>query len=44
MDLPETRRRRLYAERTRDGTLRTPSWRGLRPDIAPRDVMIEEEN
>jgi bifunctional non-homologous end joining protein LigD len=31
----------VYAERTRDGMLRTPSWRGLRPDKAPRDVHVE---
>jgi bifunctional non-homologous end joining protein LigD len=31
----------VYAERTRDGLLRTPSWRGLRPDKAPRDVRPE---
>ena len=34
----------VYAERTRDGLLRTPSWRGLRPDKAPRDVVVEEES
>lgn len=34
----------VYAERTRDGMLRTPSWHGLRPDKAPRDVVIEEES
>lgn len=33
----------VYAERTRDGRLRTPSWRGLRPDKAPRDVVIEQD-
>jgi bifunctional non-homologous end joining protein LigD len=27
-----------YAERTRDGRLRAPSWRGLRPDKAVQDV------
>jgi bifunctional non-homologous end joining protein LigD len=31
----------VYAERTREGMLRTPSWRGLRPDKAPRDVRAE---
>jgi bifunctional non-homologous end joining protein LigD len=31
----------VYAERTREGLLRTPSWRGLRPDKAPSDVVIE---
>jgi bifunctional non-homologous end joining protein LigD len=31
----------VYTERTRDGRLRTPSWRGLRPDKAPRDVRPE---
>lgn len=31
----------VYAERTRDGMLRTPAWRGLRPDKAPRDVHVE---
>ncbi|HEU5429711.1 MAG TPA: non-homologous end-joining DNA ligase [Actinocrinis sp.] len=31
----------VYAERTRDGMLRTPSWRGLRPDKAPDDVKVE---
>jgi bifunctional non-homologous end joining protein LigD len=31
----------VYAERTRDGMLRTPSWRGLRPDKAPGDVKVE---
>ena len=30
-----------YAERTRDGRLRQPSWRGLRPDKAPTDVRPE---
>jgi bifunctional non-homologous end joining protein LigD len=31
----------VYAERTREGMLRTPSWRGLRPDKAPEDVRLE---
>ncbi|HLK42037.1 MAG TPA: non-homologous end-joining DNA ligase [Thermoleophilia bacterium] len=31
----------VYAERTRDGLLRTPAWRGLRPDKEPRDVRPE---
>ncbi|HZP52064.1 DNA ligase [Actinocrinis sp.] len=31
----------VYAERTRDGMLRTPSWRGLRPDKTPHDVHVE---
>ncbi|HEU5355809.1 MAG TPA: non-homologous end-joining DNA ligase [Actinocrinis sp.] len=31
----------VYAERTRDGMLRTPSWRGLRPDKAPGEVRLE---
>ncbi len=31
----------VYAERTRDGRLRTPSWRGLRPDKSPADVVTE---
>lgn len=30
-----------FSERTRDGMLRTPSWRGLRPDKAPGDVKVE---
>lgn len=30
-----------YAERTPDGRLRHPSWRGLRPDKAPSDVTAE---
>ena len=30
-----------YAERTRDGRLRQPSWRGLRPDKSPEEVRIE---
>jgi bifunctional non-homologous end joining protein LigD len=33
----------VYAERTRDGRLRTPSWRGLRPDKSPADVAIESD-
>lgn len=31
----------VYVERTRDGMLRAPSWRGLRPDKAPGDVRVE---
>jgi len=31
-----------YAEITRDGTLRHPTYRGLRPDIDPRDATGEE--
>jgi bifunctional non-homologous end joining protein LigD len=30
-----------FAEWTRDGRLRHPAWRGLRPDKAPRDVVRE---
>lgn len=30
-----------FAEWTRDGRLRHPSWRGLRPDVAPEDVERE---
>jgi DNA ligase D-like protein (predicted ligase)/DNA ligase D-like protein (predicted polymerase)/DNA ligase D-like protein (predicted 3'-phosphoesterase) len=30
-----------YSERTGDGRLRQPSWRGLRPDKAPEDVRWE---
>ena len=30
-----------YAERTGDGRLRQPSWRGLRPDKAPEQVTVE---
>lgn len=30
-----------YTERTGDGMLRHPSWRGLRPDKSPGDVHIE---
>lgn len=30
-----------YAERTRDGRLRQPSWRGLRPDKSPSEVRVE---
>lgn len=32
-----------FAERTRDGRLRQPSWRGLRPDKSPEDVDAELE-
>ncbi|MBS9534601.1 non-homologous end-joining DNA ligase [Mycobacterium sp. M1] len=31
-----------YGERTTDGRLRQPSWRGLRPDKAPDEVVREE--
>jgi bifunctional non-homologous end joining protein LigD len=31
-----------YAEITRDGTLRHPTYRGLRPDVDPRDCTGEE--
>ena len=30
-----------YSEWTSDGRLRQPSWRGLRPDKEPRDVVTE---
>lgn len=30
-----------YSERTSDGRLRQPSWRGLRPDKSPEDVVWE---
>lgn len=30
-----------YSERTSDGRLRQPSWRGLRPDKAPDEVVWE---
>lgn len=30
-----------YSELTRDGRLRHPSWRGLRPDKTPEDVRYE---
>lgn len=30
-----------YAELTADGRLRHPSWRGLRPDKSPADVVVE---
>ncbi|MDX1890257.1 ATP-dependent DNA ligase [Mycolicibacterium sp. 050158] len=30
-----------YSERTSDGRLRQPSWRGLRPDKAPAEVVWE---
>jgi bifunctional non-homologous end joining protein LigD len=30
-----------YSERTSDGRLRQPSWRGLRPDKAPDEVLWE---
>ena len=32
-----------YGEITRDGTLRHPTYRGLRPDIDPRDCTGEEK-
>ena len=31
-----------YSERTSDGRLRQPSWRGLRPDKKPGDVNRNE--
>jgi bifunctional non-homologous end joining protein LigD len=31
-----------YSERTKDGRLRQPSWRGLRPDKTPNEVTVEE--
>lgn len=31
-----------YSERTEDGRLRQPSWRGLRPDKTPVEVRCEE--
>ncbi|MGV0732020.1 ATP-dependent DNA ligase [Mycolicibacter sinensis] len=31
-----------YSERTADGRLRQPSWRGLRPDKTPDDVVSED--
>jgi bifunctional non-homologous end joining protein LigD len=30
-----------YSERTSDGRLRQPSWRGLRPDKTPAEVVWE---
>lgn len=30
-----------FAEWTADGILRQPSWRGLRPDKSPEDVVVE---
>ena len=30
-----------YSERTSDGRLRQPSWRGLRPDKTPDEVVWE---
>jgi DNA ligase D-like protein (predicted ligase)/DNA ligase D-like protein (predicted polymerase)/DNA ligase D-like protein (predicted 3'-phosphoesterase) len=30
-----------YSERTSDGRLRQPSWRGLRPDKEPDEVVLE---
>lgn len=32
-----------FTDWTRDGRLRHPSWRGLRPDKDPRDVHVEPE-
>ncbi len=32
----------VYRERTRDGRLRQSSWRGLRPDKSPADVVAED--
>ncbi|EUA50815.1 ATP dependent DNA ligase family protein [Mycobacterium xenopi 3993] len=31
-----------YSEWTSDGRLRQPSWRGLRPDKEPHQVVREE--
>ena len=31
-----------YGEMTADGRLRHPSWRGLRPDTLPAEVVLEE--
>ena len=31
-----------FGEWTRDGRLRHPAWRGLRPDKAPQDVVRED--
>jgi bifunctional non-homologous end joining protein LigD len=31
-----------YGERTPDGLLRHPVWRGLRPDKSPADVVDEQ--
>jgi DNA ligase D-like protein (predicted ligase) len=31
-----------YSERTSDGRLRQPSWRGLRPDKSPNEVVWEQ--
>lgn len=31
-----------YSERTSDGRLRQPSWRGMRPDKSPDEVVWEE--
>jgi bifunctional non-homologous end joining protein LigD len=30
-----------FTEWTRDGRLRHPSWRGLRDDVSPQDVVVE---
>jgi bifunctional non-homologous end joining protein LigD len=30
-----------YGEWTGDGRLRHPSWRGLRPDKSPAEVVVE---
>ena len=30
-----------YSERTSDGLLRQPSWRGMRPDKSPDEVVWE---
>ena len=30
-----------YSERTSDGRLRQPSWRGMRPDKEPGEVVWE---
>jgi len=31
-----------YTMWTRDGRLRNPTWRGLRADVDPRDVVREQ--
>ncbi|MCP2257639.1 bifunctional non-homologous end joining protein LigD [Streptoalloteichus tenebrarius] len=32
----------VFREWTRDGRMRAPSWRGLRPDRSPREVVLDE--
>ncbi|SHF67338.1 non-homologous end-joining DNA ligase [Streptoalloteichus hindustanus] len=32
----------VFREWTRDGRMRAPSWRGLRPDKSPREVALDE--